>query len=164
MKSHNCGDVKYFILPNTTMWIQPRTCLEPFLEVKKASQFFQRHFRVWKFGLVWSVSKCCFRWSTTPKISEHPCHWLKKHTRISQERRILANAFLATSQYSTKTVYTHAISCNFLIFLFHFHSLLKWIVSIPLITALERFFLPLAKPRPSAKMAGGRQELNLYMI
>lgn len=146
------------MLSNTTMLIQPHTCLELFLEVKKASQFFQRHFRVWKFGLVWSVSKCCFRWSTTPKISEHPCHWQNKNIRISQEKRILANYFLlAALQYSTKTVHTHATSCNFLIFLFHFHSLLKWRVSIPLIAALQRFFLPLAKPRSSARTAGGRQ-------
>jgi len=35
-------------------------------------------------------------------------------------------------------------------------------VSVPLITALQRFLLPLFKPRLSAIRIGGREELSLY--
>lgn len=51
------------------------TCLTECCVAKKASQPLQRHLTVCRFWLLWSLVRCCSKWSCMPKIREQFCHW-----------------------------------------------------------------------------------------
>lgn len=68
------------------------TCLTECCVAKKVSQPLQRHLTVCRFWLLWSLVRCCSKWSCMPKIREQFCHWKEsKYNKKSSRKRHCVN-------------------------------------------------------------------------
>lgn len=72
-KSHVCDGEKVVSV----------TCLTDRWLAKKALQPLQRHLTVSWLRLVWSLTRCCTRCSSMPKIREQLCHWSEVTNTLS---------------------------------------------------------------------------------
>lgn len=86
------------------------TCLTECCVAKKVSQPLQRHLTVCRFWLLWSLVRCCSKWSCMPKIREQFCHWKEsKYNKKSSRKRHCVNVEESLFQFITSGSYPAAV-------------------------------------------------------
>lgn len=86
------------------------TCLTECCVAKKVSQPLQRHLTVCRFWLLWSLVRCCSKWSCMPKIREQFCHWKEsKYNKKSSRKRHCVNVEESPFQFITSGSYPAAV-------------------------------------------------------